>query len=107
LEAIITEYKEGQHQPNNVVPGLSEIGLSADEIGEIMRGTPFASWRFAPWILHHLGYELMRRPPPPPAEEPVVDVEAMEPEEKAKYEKEQKKKQQEEAKLEKAREQAR
>jgi hypothetical protein len=89
-----------------VVPDLSEIGLSADEISAIMRGTPFPSWRFIPWILHHLGYELMRRPQAPEVEE-VVDIENMTPEEKTAYEKAQKKKQQELLKLEKDREQAR
>ena len=26
---------------------------------------PFPSWRFIPWILDHLGYQLMRQPDPP------------------------------------------
>ena len=66
LEAIL---KEEGHLPNNVVPGLSKVGLSQAEIDEIRSGKPFAAWRFIPWILDHLGYELAKRPDPPePAE---------------------------------------
>ena len=41
------------------------IGLSEAEIEEIKSGKPFPSWKFIPWILDTLGYDLMKRPPPP------------------------------------------
>ena len=63
LEKIL---REGDHLPNNVVPALSKVGLSQSEIDEIKNGKPFPAWRFIPWVLDHLGYELMKRPPPPP-----------------------------------------
>ena len=57
--------KEDFHEPNNVIPGVSKISLSQEEINEIKTGKPFPSWRFIPWILDHLGYALMRQPDPP------------------------------------------
>lgn len=62
LEGIL---KEDFHEPNNVIPGQSKISLSQEEINEIKTGKPFPSWRFIPWILDHLGYQLMRQPDPP------------------------------------------
>jgi len=95
------------HVPNNVIPGLSEIGLSEVEVEEIKTGRPFPSWKFIPWILDELGHELMQRPPPPPPEEgeepePVEMTE----EEAAAAAKEKKKKEAEEAKKAKEAEEA-
>lgn len=62
LEAIL---KDDAHLPNNVVPGLSKIGLSQAEIDEIKTGKPFPAWKFIPWILDVLEYDLIKKPPPP------------------------------------------
>jgi hypothetical protein len=62
LESIL---KDEIHLPNNVVPGMSKIGLSQNEIDEIKSGKPFPAWRFIPWVLDVLGHELMKKPPPP------------------------------------------
>lgn len=66
------------------------MGLSETEIAEIRSGKPFPSWRFIPWVLDHLGYELMRRPPPPEPVQEIVDPNELEPEARAKWDKEQK-----------------
>lgn len=95
---------EENHIPNNVVPN-SKVSMSQQEIDEIKAGKPFPSWKFIPWILDELNYELMKRPPPPEPEEPA-DGEELTEEEKAKREKEQKKKQAEEAKRLKEEEEA-
>jgi hypothetical protein len=55
--------------PNNVIPGESEIGLKHEEIDEIKMGKPMPSWKFIPWILDYLGFDLMKKKPAPPAEE--------------------------------------
>jgi len=51
--------------PNNIIPGLSMVSLSESELEEIKSGKPFPSWKFIPWILDYLGYELQKRSPPP------------------------------------------
>lgn len=76
--------REEVHLPNNIIPGLSKIGLSQTEIDEIKSGRPFPSWKFIPWILDNLGYELMKRPPPPPPEEGAEPEEPEELDEEAK-----------------------
>jgi len=99
--------KRDHHVPNNIVPGLSEIGLSEAEVDEIKTGKPFPSWKFIPWILDELQMPLMERPPPPPPEEgeEPEPVELTE-EEAAAAAKEKKKKDAEEAKKAKEAEEA-
>lgn len=74
--------------PNNVIPGESEIGLKHEEIEEIKMGKPMPSWKFIPWILDHLGFELMKKKPPPPVEEEPVNPDELNEEDRAKWEKE-------------------
>lgn len=58
--------KRDAHIPNNFEPhGKSQIGLSEKELEEIKQGKPFPSWKFIPWILDSLGYQLQKKPPPP------------------------------------------
>jgi hypothetical protein len=90
--------------PNNVIPDLSEVGLSQSEIDDIKLGKPFPSWKFIPWILDELGLKLMKRPPPPEPEEP--DLDEFTEEQKAQMEKDKKKKAAEEAKKAKEEEEA-
>lgn len=49
------------------------------------------SWKFIPWILDHLGFELMKKKPPPPVEEEPINPDELNEEDRAKWEKEQKK----------------
>ena len=98
--------KEEIHTPNNVMPGMSQIGLSQAEIDEIRLGKPFPSWKFIPWVFDELGFELAERPPPPEPEVEEGDPEELTEEEKAKKEKEKKKKEAEEAKKKKEEEEA-
>ena len=97
---------EEVHTSNNVVPGLSKIGLSLQELEEIKLGKPFPSWKFIPWIIDNLGLPLMKRPPPPPEEKPEGEEEELTEEQKAAQEKALKKKQAEEAKKLKEEEEA-
>ena len=73
---------EEVHTSNNVVPGLSKIGLSLQELEEIKLGKPFPSWKFIPWIIDNLGLPLMKRPPPPPEEKPEGEEEELTEEQK-------------------------
>lgn len=50
------------------------------------------SWKFIPWILDHLGFELMKKKPTPPVEEEPINPDELNEEDRAKWEKEQKKK---------------
>jgi hypothetical protein len=61
IKKILSEKK----LPNNVIPQLSAVGLSQQEVDEIKLGKPFPSWKFIPWVLDELGFKLMKRPPPP------------------------------------------
>ena len=82
------------------------IGLSAEELAEIKDGKPFATWKFLPWILEHLGVPLAIQPK---VEQVVAEpnLEEMNEEEKKSYEKEQKKKSEEKKKKEKEEEELR
>ena len=52
------------HIPNNPIGG--RIGLKEEELKEIVEGKQFPNWKFVPWILNDLGYELEKKKPPPP-----------------------------------------
>lgn len=55
------------HIPNNPVPG-GRIGLSEQELLEVVEGKPMPAWKFIPWIFDYLGYPLEKKKPPPPEE---------------------------------------
>jgi len=56
--------KSDGHIPNNPLPG-GRIGLSEHELNDIIEGKPCSASKFIPWILHYLGYPLMKKRPPP------------------------------------------
>jgi len=56
--------KSEGHIPNNPLPG-GRIGLSEHELAEVIEGKVFPASKFIPWILHYLGYPLMKKRPPP------------------------------------------
>lgn len=53
------------HIPNNPASG-GRIGLSEQELAELIEGKSFPAWKFIPWIFNYLDYELEKRRPPPP-----------------------------------------
>lgn len=53
--------------PNNPVQG-GRIGMSEQELNEVIDGKPLPAWKYVPWILDYLGYPLEKRKPPPPEE---------------------------------------
>jgi hypothetical protein len=76
--------KREVHIYNNFEPaGKTQIGLSEKEIEEIKTGKPFPSWKFIPWILDTLGYDLQKKLPPPPEEKEVEDPKELTEEETA------------------------
>jgi YHS domain-containing protein len=90
------------HVPNNPLPG-GRIGLSEHELTEVIEGKVFPATKFIPWILHYLGYPLMKKRPPPVQAEAEGDGagagdEELDEEAKKKKEVEAKKKAQEEEK---------
>lgn len=101
LESIL---KDEIHLPNNVVPGMSKVGLSQAEIDEIKMGRPFPAWKFIPWVLDVLGHELMKKPPPPELTE--EEVEALPEEERDAILKERAEKAKVQAKLDKEKQKA-
>jgi hypothetical protein len=64
------------HIPNN--PEGGRIGLSEQELSDIIEGKSFPAWKYLPWVLDHLGYPLEKRKPPPPEEK--VEGEGEDPE---------------------------
>lgn len=52
------------HIPNN--PSGGRIGLSEQELQDVVEGKTFPAWKYIPWILEFLGYELEKKRPPPP-----------------------------------------
>lgn len=69
--------QEETHVPNN--PEGGRIGLSEQELQDIIEGKPFAAWKFIPWLLDELGHSLMKRPPPPPEEKAEGEEQEEEP----------------------------
>ena len=52
------------HIPNNPVPG-GRIGMSEQELVDVMDGKVFPTWKYIPWIFDYLGFELEKKRPPP------------------------------------------
>ena len=55
------------HIPNNPIPG-GRIGLSEQELQEVIEGKAIPAWKYIPWIFDFLGYPLEKKKPPPPEE---------------------------------------
>jgi hypothetical protein len=55
------------HIPNNPMQG-GRIGLSEQELQDVIEGKSIPAWKYIPWILDFLGYPLEKRKPPPPEE---------------------------------------
>ena len=55
------------HIPNNPAPG-GRIGLSEQELLEVIEGKPMPAWKYIPWIFDFLGFPLEKKKPPPPEE---------------------------------------
>jgi hypothetical protein len=113
LETLMKSVLAGEtHIPNNpayVSLGLSRIGLNDSEINDVIEGKPFAAWKFIPWLLDYLGYDLEKKKPPPPEpkEEGIeLEDEDLDDDQRKKKEIEAKKKRDEEEKKKKEEEEA-